>query len=83
MLSPRLRLPRVRSSRALLVGLLTLVTADFVAAQSAPASSSAASADAPAQQSEAIVLSPFAVTSASDVGYAAGDSLAASRLRRG
>lgn len=81
MLSPRLRLPRVRSSRALLVGLLTLVTADFVAAQSAPASSSAASADAPAQQSEAIVLSPFAVTSASDVGYAAGDSLAASRFK--
>jgi outer membrane receptor protein involved in Fe transport len=37
-------------------------------------------APTPSKETDPVVLSPFSVTSASDVGYAAGDSLAASRF---
>ncbi len=46
-------------------------------AEPAPGASTSAT---PARDSEAIVLSPFSVASERDVGYAAGDSLAASRF---
>lgn len=38
------------------------------------------SASSPAKETDPVVLSPFSVTSASDVGYVAGDSLAANRF---
>ncbi len=51
-----------------------------VSAGSAQTAPTAATTSASAKETDPVVLSPFSVTSASDVGYAAGDSLAASRF---
>ena len=68
---------RAPALRALLLGLLSCGL-PAAQAQNVPA---AAAAPAAGNETEAIVLSPFSVTSASDAGYAAGDSLAASRFK--
>lgn len=47
----------------------------------AQTAASTASTPATASETAPVVLSPFSVSSASDVGYAAGDSLAASRFK--
>jgi outer membrane receptor protein involved in Fe transport len=67
---------RAPALRALILGLLSCGLAD-AQAQNVPAAAASASGN----ETEAIVLSPFSVTSASDTGYAAGDSLAASRFK--
>src|SRR5688572_29726862 len=51
-----------------------------VAAQPTPAPAPPTTAAGAAGESDAIVLNPFSVSSERDVGYAAGDSLAASRF---
>jgi outer membrane receptor protein involved in Fe transport len=49
-------------------------------AQSAPAVNAPAGDGAASRDSDPVVLNPFSVSSERDVGYAAGDSLAASRF---
>ena len=62
------------SVRGRVLGLLACAIAS-AQAQTIPA------ATAPSPATDAIVLSPFSVSSAGDVGYAAGDSLAANRFK--
>ena len=50
------------------------------AAQPTPAANAPTGDSASARESDTIVLNPFSVSSERDVGYAAGDSLAASRF---
>jgi len=63
--------------RAAGCALVFTLSAGLVAAQPAPASPTSASS---ASATDPIVLNPFSVSSERDVGYAAGDSLAASRF---
>ncbi len=76
MFSSRPHLLRARSPRVVLLSLLAFIAADLTSAQTVPPASAA-----PTNATDAVVLSPFTVNSASDVGYAAGDSLAASRFK--
>lgn len=82
----RFLLPR-RSHTAFFAGLALLGSLHAQTAIPAPAPTAAAptAASAPTGAANdgpaAVVLNPFSVTSESDVGYAAGDSLAASRFK--
>ncbi len=73
------RLSLLRAVPASRTALLCLL--GFCAATPIVPAQTASAPAAPAQAGDPIVLSPFSVTSESDVGYAAGDSLAASRFK--
>ena len=66
-----------RALRSILLGLTFVGVAVCARAASTPA----AAAPTSAAETDPVVLSPFSVTSAGDVGYAAGDSLAANRFK--
>ena len=63
-----------------LVGLCLLIAARSFAAQPSTATTPTSPNSSAAGESDTIVLNPFSVSSQRDVGYAAGDSLAASRF---
>ena len=67
---------RSPAPRAVLLCLLGLASHPTWAQSTAPAGTTP-----PASETAPVVLSPFAVTTEGDVGYAAGDSLAASRFK--
>lgn len=71
-----------RTGRRLLVpaSLALALSAGPVAAQSTANSATPAPASTGAKEGDPIVLNPFSVSSERDLGYAAGDSLAASRF---
>jgi hypothetical protein len=69
--------PHRRTLRSILVGLTCAGMAACAHAASTPATASPTSVS----EADPVVLSPFSVTSAGDVGYAAGDSLAANRFK--
>lgn len=66
---------RVRAATLGLVGGILVAASPSLPAQSAPAPSKP-----PSASEDPIVLSPFSVTSSTDVGYQAGNTLAGSRL---
>lgn len=69
---------RLRPVAAALIAAALAASSSFAQNPATPATPAPAAA---AAENDAIVLSPFSVNSASDVGYAAGDSLAASRFK--